>query len=196
MPNTAFPAADQQHLIYGISETRVFSAQEPAPWMPAANTDVVIAVHESATAAAHDLAERQRLRALYSGGGRGSNDSSRETLRVLHTMAFTCEHCGGLVDYLASCRATPTSTGCAGRGCSASHRLPAYAVGQTRMAVALILGTRGLVERPARDQRVTVMYGRAHTLRVARAALHNALHPLCANHTQHPTVHPHPAPHP
>jgi hypothetical protein len=70
MPNTAFPAADQQHLIYGISETRVFSAQEPAPWMSAANTDVVIAVHESATAAAHDLAERQRLRALYSGGGR------------------------------------------------------------------------------------------------------------------------------
>lgn len=196
MPNTAFPAADQQHLIYGISETRVFSAQEPAPWMPATNTDVVIAVHESAAAAEHHLAERQRLRALYSGGGRGSNDFSHETFRVLHAMTFTCERCGGLVDYLASCRATPASTGCAGRGCSASHRMPAYAVGQTRMAVALMLGTRCLVERPAREQRMTVMYGRAYTLQVACATLHNALHPLCANHAQHPTMHPHPAPHP
>ena len=158
---------------------------EPAPWMPAMDTEFVIAVHESEAAAEHHLAERQRLRALYSGGGRGSNENSGDTLRALHAITYKCSECEGLIDHLAASRVAPTSLGCTGRGCSKNHRTPAYAVSQTRMAVALILGERGLVDRPERGQRVTVLYGRTRTLRVARAALDNALRHLCMSHTVH-----------
>ena len=131
------------------------------------------------------LAERQRLRALYSGGGRGSNENSGDTLRALHAITYKCSECEGLIDHLAASRVAPTSLGCTGRGCSKNHRTPVYAVSQTRMAVALILGERGLVDRPERGQRVTVLYGRTRTLRVARAALDNALRHLCMSHTVH-----------
>ena len=105
---------------------------EPAPWMPAMDTEFVIAVHESAAAAEHHLAERQRLRALYSGGGRGSNENSGDTLRALHAITYKCSECEGLIDHLAASRVAPTSLGCTGRGCSKNHRTPAYAVSQTR----------------------------------------------------------------
>lgn len=150
---------------------------DPAPWMPAEDVDLWLTAED----AQHRLAERQHLRNLYSGGGRGSSDGSHDVLRQLHGVTFVCAHCGGLVDFLVACRAVPPATGCAGPRCSAAYRLPAYAVGQTRMAVALMVGTRGLIAPYERGQQVVTLYGRAYTLRVALSALAVALRPLCGS---------------
>jgi hypothetical protein len=151
-------------------------AVEPAWNAPRLDTVVETRPH------VHELADRWRLRALFAGGGRGSNEASAEALRHNHDITCVCT-CGGLVDYLslhcAPCApgaSVGPTDGCAGPRCSHRFRPTEYAVSQTRMAVALILGERLLVLRPLerRPAEVTIV-GRAATLRAAHAAMGRAL---------------------
>jgi hypothetical protein len=166
-------AASAERLVQHVNMPSIV---EPAPDAPLLDTVVEMRPH------IHGLADRWRLRALYAGGGRGSNEASADALRHMHGVTCVCL-CGGLVDYLAlhcaPCSqdaAVGSTDGCAGPGCSHRFRPTEYAVSQTRMAVALILGTRLLVLRPRvrRPADVTIV-GRAAALRAALAAMSRAL---------------------